>query len=256
MSSDSNNNSNSNLTEETLISDFADFDQSKSNSKPQTPSRENKHSNNSKAKPKQQSSNQSQAKKISNQEIKQNLQDQLNQVYQKAKNNKPKKTEQDTSTTKKDPQTELNILKQENQDLHNKYLKSVADLQNLQKQFELDLIQKSKSTKKKIVLALMPFLNAVNLSFSFIPQTEDQNLTQFVNSLKASLEKAIQDLKLYQVEIILPKIDEPFSAETMSILNPDNIDSNSDSDLPKIKQVVSLGVKVDGQVIQPVSIMI
>jgi len=146
-------------------------------------------------------------------------------------------------------ENDLKFARVELEDWKDKATRLSADIQNLNKQTELDLAQAKKSAKKNTATAILNFLNTLNLAFSFVPQTNDQKMIVFIETLKTSFQKVLEDFKLAGVEILVPVVGETFNPETMSLLN-----SPEDSD-PKIKQVVTLGIKIDGVLVQPASVL-
>jgi molecular chaperone GrpE (heat shock protein) len=127
-----------------------------------------------------------------------------------------------------------------------------AEISNLQKQQEIDLGGAKKSGKKQVSSQIIIFLNTLNLAFSFAPSSDDMKVNSFIATLKTSFEKLIADLKNAGIEIIAPKEGEIFNPEIMSAL-----DIAADSqDYPIVKRVAGLGYKIDGQVIQPSSVLL
>jgi molecular chaperone GrpE len=150
-------------------------------------------------------------------------------------------------------EAELQMMKLEMEDWKEKATRFSADIQNLSRQHELDIQQAKKSSKKAVLMSLVGFLNTINLAFSFAPNTEDEKVINFIFTLKTSFEMAIDDFKSLGVEILIPSVGEVFNAEYMNILNPDNV---SETEQVVVKQVVSCGLKIDNQLVQPVNIMI
>jgi molecular chaperone GrpE (heat shock protein) len=68
--------------------------------------------------------------------------------------------------------------------------------------------------------------------------------------LISSFDKSIQDLKLVGIEIVVPKIGDLVDLNYMNLLNT----PQDQSDLT-IKQVVSVGLKIEDQVVQPASVL-
>ncbi|MEM1311984.1 MAG: nucleotide exchange factor GrpE [Patescibacteria group bacterium] len=147
----------------------------------------------------------------------------------------------------------LKVIQAELEDWKEKSLRLAADLQNLNKQHELDIQQVKKSTKKTILMPVVSFIGVLNLAFTFTPETKDDKTTKFIDTLKSSLQKVIDDFKTYGVEVIIPEVGEEFNAEYMNILNPNSVDQDQQV---LVKQIVSCGLKIDNQLIQPVSIMV
>lgn len=146
-------------------------------------------------------------------------------------------------------ETELHVIKSESEDWKAKAQRISADLQNVNRQHELDIQQVKKQSKKYIVLSLSDFLNTMNLSFSFIPHSDDEKVNKFMQTLKTSFESVIHDLSQQGVEVISPKPGDPFDAVTMSALN-------EGTDSTNIAHVVTLGIKIDNQVVKPATVML
>jgi molecular chaperone GrpE len=127
-----------------------------------------------------------------------------------------------------------------------------AEISNLQKQQEIDLGGAKKSGKKQVSSQIIIFLNTLNLAFSFAPSSDDVKVNSFIATLKTSFEKLVQDLKNAGIEIIQPKEGEQFNPEIMAALDvaPDSQEN------PIVKRVAGLGYIIDGQVIQPASVLL
>jgi molecular chaperone GrpE len=147
------------------------------------------------------------------------------------------------------------LLQLEIEDWKQKALRLGADLQNSQKQNELEISQAKKSAKKQIARQMLEFLNTLYLSFSFFPESEDKKVKNLVLTLKGSQEKLIKDLKEIGVEIIEPKIGENFNPQIMTPLSAKGEVLESDNEA-KVSQIASLGLIVDGQVVQPSVVII
>jgi molecular chaperone GrpE len=150
-------------------------------------------------------------------------------------------------------EAELQTMKLEMEDWKEKATRFSADIQNLSRQHELDIQQAKKSSKKSVLITLVGFLNTLNLAFAFAPATKDEKVINFISTLKTSFDRAIDDFKSMGVEILIPTVGEIFNAEYMNILNPDNV---PEIEHVVVKQVVSCGLKIDNQLVQPVNIMI
>lgn len=127
-----------------------------------------------------------------------------------------------------------------------------AEIANLQKQQEIDLGGARKSGKKQVSSQIIIFLNTLNLAFSFAPSSDDVKVNSFIATLKTSFEKLVQDLKNAGIEIILPKEGDQFNPEIMAALDvaPDSQEN------PIVKRIAGLGYIIDGQVIQPASVLL
>lgn len=146
--------------------------------------------------------------------------------------------------------SQLEELKEQVESWKTKTLRFAADNQNILKQHELDNQQVIKRTKKTILTLIMPFLTSMNLAFAMMPTSLDTNVNKYIDGLKSQLDKLTNDLKNAQVEIIIPTKGEEFNPITMTSLN-----SSEDEELT-VKQVVGLGVRIDGQLIQAATVML
>lgn len=154
---------------------------------------------------------------------------------------------------------EIEKLREENELLRNellekddKNLRLLAEIQNLQKQHEIDLTQGRKSGKKAVSETILSFLNTLNISFAFVPETADEKTLNFVETLKKSYEKLIADLQNMNIEVIVPQVGDVFNAEFMASLN----DNPSGDEEPTVKAVANIGLKVDDQLVSPANVML
>lgn len=132
----------------------------------------------------------------------------------------------------------------------NRSLRLAADMQNQTKQNELDIQQAKKKSKKYVVQLLVGFLNTLNLAFVYAPKSDDPQVSKFIQTLSASFDQLKQEFERQDIEILIPSIGDEFNPEWMSALN-DSSDENS-----VVTQVVSIGLKVDGQIINEASVLV
>jgi molecular chaperone GrpE (heat shock protein) len=162
------------------------------------------------------------------------------------------KNEKEIEDISKQFEIRIASLESELKDWQQRTARLSAEIANLQKQHELDLAGAKKAGKKSVSSQLITFLNTLNLSFSFAPKLDDIKVKSFVATLESSFEKVISDLKLTGVEIILPKEGDEFNAEIMAALD---ISANTQDQL-KVSKIAGLGYKIDGQVVQPASVLL
>jgi molecular chaperone GrpE len=146
---------------------------------------------------------------------------------------------------------QLSSKEAESSDWQTKAYRYVADLDNSRKQQELETAQLKKNTKKYLAKPIVDFLNHQFLAFSFSKDTVDEKAKKTLATLHISFDKLLADLKLQNIEVLVPSIGDKFEPEFMQSLN-EHEDENSE---PIVKNVVSIGLRVDGQVIQPCMIM-
>ena len=146
--------------------------------------------------------------------------------------------------------SQLKSKEEEAKDWQNKAFRYVADLENYKKHQELELAQAKKNVKKTAVKPLLEFLNNQYLSLNFIKDITDEKSQKAFAAFNSSFEKIIIEYKLQGVELILPVTGDTFDPVTMQALAP------TDDDHAKVKYIVSLGLKVDNQLIQPVMVVL
>lgn len=165
----------------------------------------------------------------------------------------PKNTVQDIldiaiSQENQELQTKVGDLEEQLKQLQNKNIRLLADMDNLHKQQTIEVTQAKKSGKKSLATPIGDLITTINLSFGFVPKDSDQKFLQYVTTLQNSLAKAREELKGVGLELIMPLTGEEFDATTMQSLNA--------SDEHIIKQVVGVGYKLDGQVINPAVVLL
>jgi molecular chaperone GrpE (heat shock protein) len=146
---------------------------------------------------------------------------------------------------------QLNSKEEESNDWQNKAFRYVADLENYKKHQELEIAQAKKNAKKNAVKPLLEFLNNQYLSLNFIKDITDEKSQKAFAAFNSSFEKIIIEYKLQGVDLILPKSGDVFDPVTMQALTPPTDDEDA-----KVKHIVSLGLKIDNQLIQPVMVVL
>lgn len=149
------------------------------------------------------------------------------------------------------PNEDKAIMLQANLDeINAKYLRALADMENLKRQHSLEISQSKNIGKKILAVSLLEFLNTLNISFNFTPKTEDKAVLDFISTLQRSFNKLNTELSNTGMVLIVPNVADTFDAETMQALN------ESQEEDVKVKAVVNIGYKLDGKVIQPATVMI
>lgn len=136
------------------------------------------------------------------------------------------------------------------EDWKNRAIRLTADIQNLQTQARHDENIVRKNTKKNLVNSLVSFLNTLNLAFSYAPHSDDPKIQKFINALQGSFSGLTPELNKHGIEIILPKSGDSFDPTNMTALN------QSDDENLTVKQIVGIGIRIDGQLTTPASVMV
>ena len=148
-------------------------------------------------------------------------------------------------------EAQLTLANVESKDWQNKAFRYVADLDNSRKQQELDNIQSRKNTKKIVTKPILEFINNQYLVLSFFKTIEDPQIKKSISTLNISFSKLILDLQMQSIEVLIPQVDDEFNPEFMQALN--SPEETSDA---KVQNIVSLGLRIDNQIIQPTMVMI
>jgi molecular chaperone GrpE len=158
-------------------------------------------------------------------------------------------SEENQTNPETNSEIQINSLKAEIEDWKNKSLRLAADLQNSQRQQQLDLENNSKITKKRVINSISQFLNTLFISFSFIPTDLNESGQKFVSTLKLSFDSLIKDLANLNIEVLVPVENEAFNPIYMNALN---LETGSNLVVDKI---VSVGFKIDGQITTPATVI-
>jgi molecular chaperone GrpE (heat shock protein) len=153
------------------------------------------------------------------------------------------------STELEQLKVELESKQMEMLDWKNKAMRAIADMENSKKQQELDAIQIKKTVKKNLSKPILDFLNHQFLIITYLKDITDQKALTSLETLKISFNKLVIDLKSQGIEVIIPEIGDDFNPEFMQGLN------TTENAEAKIENIVSLGLRIDTQVISPAMIM-
>lgn len=134
--------------------------------------------------------------------------------------------------------------------LEDKNLRLSAEIQNLHRQHELEQLQYLKKGKRIVTMNIVSFLSTLNIAFTYLPETADEKVLSFIGTLKNSYEKLQEELNKCGVELIIPNIGDVFDSSTMNSLTPAINDDHI------VKNIASIGMRVDGQVVQPASVIL
>lgn len=129
---------------------------------------------------------------------------------------------------------EIEMLKQQAQEFKNKYLRALADYQNLEKRNNEENIGIIKNANKQLILGLLPFLGNLEKAEVFI---KDPGLKM----TKDHLFGILKDIGLEEIDVLNKEYD-PIYAEVIDIVpgNKDNI----------VTEVLRKGYKLNDQILQ------
>lgn len=137
-------------------------------------------------------------------------------------------------------QTKTQKLEKELEETKTKYLRALADYQNLEKRIQEEKEYITKSAKKNFIMKLLPFLDNLEKAEVFF---KDEGLKMIKNQLTASFEdEGLEELSIDGQEF------DPHLAEAVEIVSgeKDNI----------IIETVRRGYKFGDQVIRPAQVKV
>jgi molecular chaperone GrpE len=149
-------------------------------------------------------------------------------------------------------QTKIQLLSAQAEaiDWRNKALRAVADMENSKRQQELETAQNKKNIRKNIAKPVLDFLKNQFMVLTYLKDIQDETALKSLETLKVSFQKVVNDLKIQGIEVVIPVVGEEYNAQYMHGLNTPNNEENT-----TIAAVVSLGLKVDSQLIEPAMVM-
>lgn len=125
---------------------------------------------------------------------------------------KKKKTEPKKPVAEK-MNVDVELLKKQSEEFKNKYLRALADYQNLENRISLERERVVGNANSNLVLKLLPFLDTLNKAEVFI---NDKGL----KIAKDQLEKVLAELGLEEIEVIDKEYD-PYTAEVIELVQGD-----------------------------------
>lgn len=125
---------------------------------------------------------------------------------------KKKKVETKKPVTDK-TNTEIEVLKKQVEEFKNKYLRALADYQNLENRIKQEREWVVDNANRHLVLKLLPFLDNLEKAEVFI---KDEGL----KIAKDQLEKVLIELGLVEIEVLNKEYD-PYTAEVIELVEGD-----------------------------------
>ncbi len=109
--------------------------------------------------------------------------------------------------------TEIEVLKKQVEEFKNKYLRALADYQNLENRIKQEREWVVDNANRHLVLKLLPFLDNLEKAEVFI---KDEGL----KIAKDQLEKVLTELGLVEIEVLNKEYD-PYTAEVIELVEGD-----------------------------------
>lgn len=129
---------------------------------------------------------------------------------------------------------EIEQLKKQVEEFKNKYLRALADYQNLEKRIDEEKFEIIKNANKYLILGLLPFLGNLEKAEIFI---KDKGLKM----TKDHLFDILKEIGLEEIEVLNKEYD-PISAEVIEVVpgDKDNI----------VTEVLRKGYKLNDKILQ------
>jgi len=129
---------------------------------------------------------------------------------------------------------EIELLKQQTEEFKNKYLRALADYQNLEKRISEEKFEIIKNANKHLILGLLPFLGNLEKAEVFI---KDKGL----KITKDHLFNILKEIGLEEIEVLNKEYD-PNSAEVI-----DTVEGDKDN---IVTEVLRKGYKLNDKILQ------
>lgn len=129
---------------------------------------------------------------------------------------------------------EINLLRQQTEEFKNKYLRALADYQNLEKRVNEERFELMKMANKNLLIKILPFLDNLEKAEIFV---KDQGL----KISKDHFHQILKEAGLEEINL-LNKVFDPVSAEAVEII-PGKEDN-------KILEIVRKGYKFEDKIIR------
>ena len=150
-------------------------------------------------------------------------------------------------------QSEITHLKQELERAEEHLLRARAEMQNVQRRARLDVEKASKFGLEKILKALLPIVDSLEMGVDSIVQEEsDQNLESVKEGMNLTLKLFEDTLKQFDVTSLDPHGDafDPNFHEAISMVPHADVDPNT------VIQVIQKGYDLNGRVIRPAKVIV
>jgi molecular chaperone GrpE len=139
-----------------------------------------------------------------------------------------------------EPTDELSRLTAENQELQAKYLRALADYQNLQNRTNAQRVQIRQDAAAQTLMMLLPFLDNLEAAEAFV---KDPGLAM----IKKQFAKQLEEMGLVELEVL----DRPFDPHTAEAI--DTVESEKDG---IVLEVLRRGYAFCDAVIRPAQVRV
>lgn len=136
----------------------------------------------------------------------------------------------------KELEAEVEILKEDK-------LRLLAEIQNLHKRYEREIVEARKSERKKVVLEIAELIDLTMTAIDTVSKSQDKNLVAGFEMIRSELEKKLRNLG---VEIQNP-VGEKFDYRYHHAVSVKEDEESNDT----ILEVIRRGIVFEGEVLRP-----
>lgn len=147
--------------------------------------------------------------------------------------------------------TEAQALKQQLEDLNNRYLRTVADYQNAARRSLKDSEESRFQGMKSVVASVMPVLDHFDLALG--QDAKKVSVEQLVNGVKVIRDELMRVLQGHGVEVIVPAPNAVFDPNLHQAVKHEEA---PDIAAGRVVATLQSGYKLDGRVVRPAMVSV
>lgn len=147
---------------------------------------------------------------------------------------------------------QLTNLEQKLDEYRNQYLRSQAEIDNLRKRTERDIVNAIKYGAERLITDLFPIIDSLIHGIES-PESINLNAKSLREGMSLTLDLLHKTLEKHGIEIIDPKLGDPFNPAVHEAMAIQNVpDAKSDT----IVQLMQKGYKLNGRVLRAARVVV
>ena len=147
---------------------------------------------------------------------------------------------------------EIEKLKNENIELNDKLLRSLAELQNYKKRKDEELSRMLKYSDEELIMDLLPIIDNFERAIKLDDEVLDDELSKFLEGFKMIYTSIVQILNKYEVKEI-DSINKVFDPTYHQAVLTDNVDGYEDN---TVIEVLQKGYMYKDRIIRPTMVKV
>ncbi|MFW0097182.1 MAG: nucleotide exchange factor GrpE [Coxiella endosymbiont of Haemaphysalis qinghaiensis] len=149
-------------------------------------------------------------------------------------------------------ESQLNSLERKLDEYKNQYLRSQAEIDNLRKRTERDIVNAIKYGAEQLITDLFPIVDSLIHGIES-PESTDLHAKSLREGMSLTLDLLHKTLEKHGIEIIDPKLGDPFNPAFHEAVAIQNVpDAKSDT----IVQLMQKGYKLNGRVLRAARVIV